>query len=157
MRSNYYVQGNAARQLETAPVQPKRRARQEAEDNKKKRLRQNAARRNRERAMYMGKGYVAFLSVCVALAALASVTYIQLQSGVSHRMRSIAALEGQIADLKADNDAQYKRLTTSVDLNEIKRIAIDELGMQYAGEDQIVYYTIDNSNFMDQYRDIPTK
>ena len=157
MRSNYYVQGNAARQLETAPVQPKRRARQEAEDNKKKRLRQNAARRNRERAMYMGKGYVAFLSACVALAALASVTYIQLQSGVSHRMRSIAALEGQIADLKADNDAQYKRLTTSVDLNEIKRIAIDELGMQYAGEGQIVYYTIDNSNFMDQYRDIPTK
>ena len=107
--------------------------------------------------MYMGKGYVAFLSACVALAALASVTYIQLQSSVSHRMRNISALEGQIAELKADNDAQYKSLTTSMDLNEIKRIAMDELGMQYAGEDQIVYYTIDNSNFMDQYRDIPTK
>lgn len=153
----YYVQGNVVRQAEPAPQEPKRRVRQDIENDKKKRLRQNAARRNRERAMYMGKGYVAFLSVCVVLSAFAAVTYINLQSSISHRMRSIAALEAQVAEMKADNDALDKRLTTSVDLNEIKRIAMDEMGMQYATEDQIVYYTIENNNYMDQYRDIPTK
>lgn len=156
-KQEYYIQGNVVRQAEQAPEQPKRRVRRELEDNKKKRLRQNAARRNRERAMYMGKGYVAFLSVCVVFSALASVSYIQLQSSVSQRMRTIASLEGQVADMKADNDAMNKRLTTSVDLNEIKRTAMDDLGMQYATEDQIVYYSIENNNFMDQYRDIPTK
>jgi hypothetical protein len=66
-------------------------------------------------------------------------------------------VESQITDLRADNDAHYKRITTSVDLNEIKDIAMNQLGMTYASEDQIIYYSVENSNYMDQYSDIPEK
>ena len=44
---------------------------------------------------------------------------------------------------------------TSVDIGHIKDVAINELGMRYPAEDQIVYYTVETSNFMDQYCDIP--
>ena len=51
--------------------------------------------------------------------------------------------------------ARYKQITTSVDLNAIKDAAINRLGMKYASQDQIVYYSVDKSNYMDQYDDIP--
>jgi hypothetical protein len=31
---------------------------------------------------------------------------------------------------------------------------MDELGMTYPKESQVIYYSIDNSNYMDQYEDI---
>ena len=71
------------------------------------------------------------------------------------RMKEVAALESQVADMKADNDARYKEITTSMDLNSIKDAAINRLGMKYASQDQIVYYSVDNNNYMDQYNEIP--
>lgn len=105
----------------------------------------------------MSKGYVAFLTICVAISAFSAFTYVRLQADVTAKMRKIATLESQIADLKADNDARYNSVTTSVDLNYIKDVAINELGMSYATEDQIVYFSVENNNFMDQYSDIPEK
>ena len=70
-------------------------------------------------------------------------------------MNNIASLQSEVNDLRADNDARYKSITTSVDLNEIKKKAIKELGMSYPKEKQVVYYFIENNNYMDQYSDIP--
>lgn len=111
--------------------------------------------RNRERALGMSRGYVFFLTVCVLIVAASAVLLIMLQSQVTIRMNNVAALQSQVNDLKADNDAKYKRITTSVDLNHVKDIAINELGMSYPTEEQVIYYTIENRNFMDQYRNIP--
>ena len=159
MSRTYYVNGSAVRELETQPVrQPERRPRtdrRKIEEEQRKKHRRNAARRNRERAFYMNKGYVIFLSACVAVVAFAAVSLIQMQSQVSQRMRNIASLESQITDLKADNDARYKEIITSVDLDYIKDVAINQLGMNYATEDQIIYFSVENNNFMDQYSDIP--
>ena len=38
-----------------------------------------------------------------------------------------------------------------------KKVAMKKLGMKYPTEKQVVYYTVENSNFMDQYEDIPSK
>lgn len=154
---NYYINGNTIRELETAPVRRVREDPKEEERRRKEKARKNAARRNRERAMHMSRGYVAFLTLCVVVSAFCAFSYVKLQADVTYNMKHIAALEGQVADLKADNDANYKRVTTSVDLNHIKDVAMNELGMTYATEAQVVYYTIDNNNFMDQYSDIPVK
>ena len=155
MSRTYYVNGSAVREL-TQPVrQPERPDRRKIEEEQQKKRKRNAARRNRERALYMSKGYVFFLSACVAVVAFTAVSLIQMQSQVSQRMKHIASLESQIADLKADNDARYKEIVTSVDLEYIKDVAINQLGMHYATEDQIVYISVENDNFMDQYSDIP--
>lgn len=154
MKETYFVNGSTVRRMEAQPVRRKV-DRKKIQEQQQKKRRRNAARRNRERALHMGKGYVAFLTVCVAVVALAAVSMVQMQSQVTQRMENIAALESQITDLKADNDARYKEIVTSVDLDHIKDVAINELGMQYATADQIVYYSVENNNFMDQYSDIP--
>lgn len=154
MTRNYYVNGNTVRELD-APVRRDRRSRRELEEVRRRKNRRNAARRNRQRAMEMNRGYVVFLTGCVLVTALTAVLFVNMQSQMSSRMRSVANLESQVLNLRADNDARYKEITTSVDLNQVKNVAINELGMTYPTEEQVVYYSIDNNNFMDQYRDIP--
>ena len=155
MKKTYYVNGSTVRQLEAQPVRRERIDRTKIQDEQKKKRRRNAARRNRERALHMSRGYVAFLTLCVGVVAFAAVALVQIQSQVTQRMEHIAALESQITDLKADNDARYKEIVTSVDLDYIKDVAMNQLGMQYATEEQIIYYSVENNNFMDQYSDIP--
>jgi cell division protein FtsL len=150
----YYVSGNTVRELDS----PERRARiasqREREEARRRKARRNAARRNRQRAMEMSLGYVVFLTVCVAAIACMAAMYINVQSEMTSRMKNVASLQSQVIELQADNDARYKALTSSVDLNHIKEIAMNELGMTYPKESQVIYYSIDNSNYMDQYEDI---
>ena len=73
------------------------------------------------------------------------------------RREDVGDRDIMLADLRADNDARYKNLTTSTDLEHIKKVAMKKLGMKYPTEKQVVYYTVENSNFMDQYEDIPSK
>lgn len=154
MAERYYVNGNTVRELES-PVRRERVSREEIEEANRRKRRRNAARRNRARALGMSRGYVFFLTLCVLMVAASAVVLVQLQSGVSARMRRVFTLQTKVNDLRTENDARYKRIITSVDLNHIKDVAINELGMSYPDEGQVVYYTIENSNFMDQYSDIP--
>lgn len=151
---NYYISGNTVRELD-APVRHDKKTREEIENARKRKNRRNAARRNRQRAMEMSRGYVAFLTVCVLITAMTAVLFVRMQSQMTTRMKNVANLESQVTDLRADNDARYKSLTTSTDLENIKKIAMKKLGMKYPSEKQVIYYTVDNSNFMDQYEDIP--
>ena len=150
-KTTYYINGNAVRELdEAAPVRRPQKSTRELEEIRRKKNRRTSARRNQERALSMNRAFVAFLTACVAASALVSVSLIQIRSNVTQQMKEVAAL-----DMKADNDARYKQITTSVDLNAIKDAAINRLGMKYASQDQIVYYSVDKNNYMDQYSDIP--
>ncbi|MDE7312465.1 MAG: hypothetical protein K2N87_12730 [Eubacterium sp.] len=150
-----YEDGNTVRRLETAPDysdEERRRRKEERRISEQKRRRRRAARRNRERALKMNAGYVAFLSVCVMVVALVSAAYVDLQSDLIIRQRAIEKLESEISTLKLENDAAYRRVTASIDLKEVKKQA-RKLGMKYPSEDQIVHYTIDNADYMMQYSD----
>ena len=153
----YYINGNTVRELEESS--PLRRdptkTRRELEEARRKKNRRNAARRNRERAMVMNRAYVTFLSGCVIASAFAAFSLIQIRSNVTQQMKEVSALSSSVENMKAENDARYKEITTSVDLNEIKGVAMNQLGMTYASQDQIVYYTVENNNYMDQYSEIP--
>lgn len=151
--TNIYVDGNTVRRLETAPDY--HREREERKQREKRRHNEHVARRNQERALHMDRGYVAFLTIAALMTALVSATYIKLQSEMTGRLKNIAALESTVSDLKADNDSAYKRISTSVDLDTVKDVAMNQLGMVYAGADQIVYYTVENDDYMNQYSEIP--
>ena len=57
--------------------------------------------------------------------------------------------------MKLANDETYTKIMSSVDLEEIKRIAVSELGMKYAKEGQVVQYTGEGNDYVRQYSDIP--
>ncbi|MBQ7424991.1 MAG: cell division protein FtsL, partial [Lachnospiraceae bacterium] len=59
-------------------------------------------------------------------------------------------------NLKQDNDEAYNRASGNVDLDEVKRIAIQEYGMTYATEGQIVRYSDEGGNdYVRQLAPIP--
>lgn len=152
-KTNYYIDGNTVRRLEGEPEERRRRQiEKEQEQTRRKNCR--VARRNQERALRVSLGYVLFCTIAVCLLGCVCVTYIQLQSDITARTRNISGLERQISDLRADNAAAIKRLDLSTDLEKIREQALG-FGMKYANESQIVYYGIEDHDFMEQHSDIP--
>lgn len=155
---DYYVDGNTVRRMEAAPdYRREQKERIQREKEEEERRRRRAVRRNQEKALRISRSYVLFLTMAVAVFGVFAGTYIKIQSDVTARMNHIASLESQIAGLKADNDEAFKRFSMSMDLENIKNIALGELGMTYARESQIVYYEVGDDDYMNQYNDIPDK
>lgn len=141
----YYVHGNTVRN-----IRPERRP-----DERQKKKVNNTVRRNRERAKHMSPGYVLFLGAALAATAVILVYYIGLQSDITNSVKHIATLERQLNALKVANEENYSRITSAVDLEEIRRIAIQELGMQYAQEGQIISFVSESSDYVKQMAEIP--
>ena len=155
-KTNYYVDGNTVRRLEGEPEE-RRRRQLEKEREERRRKSRHVARRNQEKALSMGVGYVLFGTLAVLLTCAVCVIYIQLQSDITSRMKNISKLESQVADMRADNDAAIKRIELSTDLEAVKQTAMTQLGMKYASDEQIIYYSVKDSDYMNQYTDIPKK
>lgn len=140
-----YIQGSAVRRLDVT---------KEIERKPKKKL-SNTARKNREKAEHMSPGYVLFLSLALIATGFILVSYIRLQSDITNRIDHISALERELNDLRLANDEEYNRITSSIDLEEVRRIAVQELGMRYAEEGQIVSFTSENNDYVKQLSLIP--
>ncbi len=144
-RSRYYVQGNTARQLNVA---------REIEQRPQKKV-SNRTRKNRDKARHMSAGYVLFLCVALLVTGFILINYVGLQSDITNSVKHIARLEKELNNLKLANDEEYTRITSSVDLKEIRRVAIQELGMQYAEEGQIISFASESNDYVKQLADIP--
>ncbi len=138
-----YIQGNVAYQLDVKRQleQPKRQLSQ-------------AARKNRQRAKYMNLAYVLFLSVALVVTGVVLIMYIRLESGITSSVQQVSRLESQLNNLKVENDENLNRIESAIDLEEIRRIAITQLGMVYAQEGQIVEIPDEGSDYVRQFAEI---
>ena len=159
MAKNYYVQGNTIREMEPQPARRERQRdvpeRRDLEKIRRQKRRREAVRRNQTKALAIGKAQMFFMMLCTFAFAAMAVLYIGVQAKITTSMKEISSLESMVLELKSLNDETYITLSTSLDLDYIRDVAVNELGMHYADEDQIVYYSVEKSSFMDQYLDIP--
>lgn len=139
------IDGNTARQLDVVTELQKPRSPKELNHTVKK---------NRDKAIYMNFGYVLFLTVSLLVAGFILIGYIRLQSEITASVKRISAMESTLNSLKTANDEEYSRIESSVDLDEIRRIAITELGMVYPDEDQIVTVPDGGNDYVRQVADI---
>lgn len=107
-------------------------------------------RKNREKARHMSIGYVTFLMAALVACAFFLVNYIQMQSQLTTKITEVSRMESELNALKLANDEEYSRITSSVNLEEIKKIAIGELGMTYAAEGQVIPYAGISNDYMRQ-------
>ena len=107
-------------------------------------------RKNRDKALYMNLGYVLFLTAALFCAGMIVISNIRIKSDITVRVENIAALECELNNLKLSNDEDYNRAASSVDLEEVRKIAIGELGMRYAKEGQIINVTGEGSDYVRQ-------
>ena len=77
--------------------------------------------RNRARTRAMSRGYVMFLAVVSAAALFMCVRYLQMKSAITTQTKEIATAESELSQLKADNDALYNSVISSVESGKDKR------------------------------------
>ena len=170
-----YVEGNTVRRIAEVPDRRRQPGRQQpgrrkqtdrnrrsvqaapapAAIPKQKRQLSEAAQKNRQKATAMNWGFVVFLAVVCTAILFCSVNYLRYKSEITARMRSVANLGEELAQLKEDNDAYYSQVTSNVDLNQIKKTAIGRLGMRYPSNDQTVSYSTSGNSYVRQYQDVP--
>ena len=107
-----------------------------------------------KRLRYRNVAYVLFLTVAFAVTSVMLIGYIRMESSITQSVKQVAALQSQLNNLKTENDEMKNRIDSSINLEEIRRIAITELGMTYAGQGQIVEIPDDGSDYVRQYADI---
>ncbi len=106
--------------------------------------------KNREKARRMNFGYMLFLGAALVASAYILVNYLQLQAELTNLTKTVAAKTSTLIDMKADNEEAYNRVVRSINLDEIRRVAISVLGMVYADETQIVVYESEPYDYMRQ-------
>ena len=153
----FAVDGNTARRLKDPDMEERLRSRDKrrrealairnvslARLQEEKKL--NAHRMSRLNKLF----WVAATAVCV----LAAIGYLKINDENTRSVKQISALESELNTLKLKNDEAQARITGNVDLEEIRRIAIYELGMQYADEGQVVKFKDNGGDYVRQFQDI---
>jgi len=147
-RQNIYVEGNTVRR-EAVP-----RPRREQEIQQPEITRR--VRRNREKIQVIGVPYLIILAFATVMVLGACVNYLQVQSSITAHRNNIKKLETSVMTMKADNNAVEGQIDTYVDLDYIRNVAMNEMGMVYPSDDQVIYYDKTESGYVRQYEDIPT-
>lgn len=142
-----YVYGNVAVEAEPgyhgqSPEKPKKKVSKQVQ-------------KNRKQALHMNSAYVIFLTVAAVMAVIVCVNYVKLQSRITDRSKNITAMQKELANLKEENNAKYNAVMDSVNLDEIRDRAQNQLGMVYASPEQIVEYDNPATDYVKQYEEIP--
>ena len=146
-RTYVYVDGTAVRKLQSVPQKKTR--------QQQKHSTSLATRKNRERALQMNLGYVAFLTAAAVITVFMCVNFLQLRAQGTKLQKEVTALEAQLDADILENNSEYNRIMTSVDMEHVKDVAMNQLGMVYAKKSQIVTYEIDDNDYVRQYSDVP--
>lgn len=143
-----YVDGSAARKLQSVPI--KREKKEQIQEPKP-----IPRKKPQVRTSSMSIGYIIVLAVAILAVGYVLVGYVELQSDITNRTNNISQMESKLNNARLTNDEKYTKIMSSIDLEEIKNIAINELGMRYAKEGQVVTYSGEGSDYVRQYKDIP--
>ena len=138
---NTYVDGNTVRKVQEVPQkreyrQPEHSARRkkaqpeiipEQQAARQNKVLSREARRNRAKASNMNRNFAIFLGVLGVVIVFCSINYLRLKTECTSKRSQLATLESQLAELKEDNDAYESQVTSNVDLERIRKIAIGRL------------------------------
>lgn len=149
--SGAYIYGNTVQHMNAVP---KRREDYEMPPRRPKKV-SRQIQKNRNRALHMNSAYVFFIAVAAVMALVVCIWYLRLCSEITSRAENITALQKEPADTKEENQARYSAVVDSVNLEEVRNRAMNDLGMVYATPDQIVTYQNPVSDYVKQFQDIP--
>ena len=94
--------------------------------------------------------------VVVTIAALVVCTvFLKLNFQVQQQTYRVAVLQKEIDALHLMNEDAQKRLEDAADWYEVREKAAS-LGMGYPKEGNVIYYSVDDTDYMFQTGDIPT-
>lgn len=143
-----YIEGNTARRLDARSRAEKLNAPRKLADKRKHEF----VLKKKSVVRHLG-----FVSVIIAAMVGVFTAYLSFQSEIFGKQREITKLESQLNDLRIENEEEYARIMGSVDLEEIKKVAMDELGMTYPAKSQMISVADNDSDYVRQYGEFPTR
>jgi len=140
-----YVYGNTVRKDVTVIQKPEKQPKEISQ----------RVRKNRTKALHMSRGYVVFLAIAASVALFACVQYLQLQSEITERSKSITSMQLELQNAKEENTTKYNAIVNSMNLEVIRDKAMNELGMVYAEAGQVIEYQNPANHLVTQFANIP--
>ncbi len=163
MGEDAYVDGNTVRRVkyEAAPAYDEPAKKPERKQNKNKVHKQNANTENkvtyREKSKCMSGLYAFVLAVAAIVTLTLCVQYLKIQTEITDKSKYISSLKKDITTMTSQNDSMDYSINSYIDVNNVYKVATEELGMIMASEDNVKVYESTEQEFMMQVSDIPKK
>ncbi len=113
------------------------------------------AQRNRENALWMNFRHIILLLVAVVICIFLSINYLQLKAKYTTLREDVTEASTSLNNLRLENDSLYHEIMSSVDLEHVKDVAINQLGMVYPKRNQIYKLEDIDTEFVRQLKEIP--
>lgn len=110
--------------------------------------------RAKRKSVLLSRGYVLFLAIMCIATVLMCIRYLRLKETITAQTKKNIELRSELSSARAENDALLESIQNSVDMNHIREVAINEFGMKYATEDQVIWYNSQDNGYVEQYRDV---
>ncbi len=149
-KNESYIQGNTVRKNVRVLEDHRNDLQYQIQRQERKERRRSIAQAER-----MSLVYVLFLAAAAVMLVCICYQFLTLQTTMKKNIANISSLRVQVEEMKAQNDFNLTRIEESVDLNQIKQIAGDKLGMKEADASQIINYDYDASDYVRQYKSVP--
>ena len=146
----YYTEGNTVRKRVVEAPQRETRQQELPSYAKVRRVKPNQGM-----ALAMNPGFAVFLGLSVLITLAACVMMLSMQAKVTNQGNTITKLQAEIETLTDDNNAYEARINSSVNLEQIRDVAMNQLGMVYPTDGQVVYYDQTEADYVRQYQDVP--
>lgn len=158
----YYQDGSAARNMYTAAPVPDEFFKEDAALKKKERERRQlvkrkqaeAVARSRAKAAKSKKLLLAWICVCVAAVVGMSIIHLVSRNAVAQRTSEVNKLQAELTELVKKNEAFEAELNESIDYDLIKAEAMNDYGMIYPEDGQIITYNADDEGYVKQFKDL---
>ena len=139
-----YMYGSEAPQRRVdVPVRVPRRKNGNVSQERQRQAQDRRIEENRARATRVGGVFTLLIAAAIGVMLFTCTNYVSLINAKSTNAGKISTLQAQLEELKIENDQ--------------KELSIEELGMVYASEDQIINYKSGESEYVMQFKDIPER
>lgn len=98
--------------------------------------------------------YMTFLIIASMITVYVSIVYLQLHFQSTALHRQVISQQTVLATITRENDVDYEKTMASLDLDKLRNIAVNNLGMVYPSENQIETYEVKSSDYVRQYTEI---
>lgn len=94
-----------------------------------------------------------YLTACVIIATILCHNYISLRMDIASISKNIDYMQGELLEISKKNNEEYDRISASIDIEQIRQTALEELHMTYPTNDQVIVISPREDDYVRQFRD----
>lgn len=95
------------------------------------------------------------LTIAIAATLYFCIEFLMLQHEVSNMEKNIVSMEQNLNSMRNENNAAYEQINMVYDLDYVYSIAVEELGMVYPNNNEVITFEGTDESYVRQYADIP--